>query len=76
MLLQVNYNSSLMYDEFEYASEVCFIASGEASVGRAFASQGSCFCKDVTLLSIKEYPLVPSARNARIHSEFCYLFAK
>ncbi|XP_027768872.1 protein NLP6-like [Solanum pennellii] len=59
-----------MYDEFEYASEVCFIASGEALVGRAFASQGSCFCKDVTLVSIKEYPLVSSARNARFTQSF------
>ncbi|XP_015161164.1 protein NLP1-like [Solanum tuberosum] len=59
-----------MYYEFEYSSEVCFIESGKALVGRAFASQGSCFCKDVTILSIKEYPLVPSARKARFTQSF------
>ncbi|XP_015168300.1 protein NLP7-like [Solanum tuberosum] len=57
--------SSSMYHEFEHVSEDCFIESGTALVGRAFASQGSCFCKDVVLLSIKEYPLVPSARKVR-----------
>ncbi|XP_015161163.1 protein NLP7-like [Solanum tuberosum] len=61
---------SLMYHEFEYASKVYFIKSGEALVGRAFASQGSCFCKDVTLLSIEEYPLVPGARKARFTQSF------
>ncbi|KAL3354178.1 hypothetical protein AABB24_018699 [Solanum stoloniferum] len=61
---------SSMYDDFEYSSKVCFIKSGEALVGRAFASQGSCFCKDVTLLSINEYPLVPNARKARFTQSF------
>ncbi|XP_049380660.1 protein NLP7-like [Solanum stenotomum] len=59
-----------MYHEFEYSSEVCYIESGKALVGRAFASQGSCFCKDVTLLSIEEYPLVPRARKARFTQSF------
>uniref|UniRef100_M1B286 RWP-RK domain-containing protein n=1 Tax=Solanum tuberosum TaxID=4113 RepID=M1B286_SOLTU len=59
-----------MYYEFEYSSEVCFIESGKALVGRAFASQGSCFCKDVTLLSINEYPVLPSARKARFTQSF------
>ncbi|XP_060216181.1 protein NLP7-like isoform X2 [Lycium barbarum] len=49
------------YDELNNVSECCFIMSGKALVGRAFSSQGSCFCKDVTLLSLKEYPMVPSA---------------
>ncbi|XP_049372909.1 protein NLP6-like [Solanum verrucosum] len=57
--------SSSMYHEFEHVSEACFTESGMALVGRAFASQVPCFCKDVTLLSIKEYPLVPSARKVR-----------
>ncbi|KAL3324560.1 hypothetical protein AABB24_038611 [Solanum stoloniferum] len=59
-----------MYHDFEYASEVCFIESGKALVGRAFASQGSCFCKDVTKLNFKEYPLVPSARKVRFTQSF------
>ncbi|XP_006354239.1 protein NLP7-like [Solanum tuberosum] len=62
--------SSSMYHEFEHVSEVCFIESGAALVGRAFASQGSCFCKDVTLLSISEYPLVLSARKVRFTQSF------
>ncbi|KAG5577503.1 hypothetical protein H5410_057637 [Solanum commersonii] len=62
--------SSSMYHEFEYVSKVCFIESGKALVGRAFASKGSCFCKDVALLSIKEYPLVTSARKARFTQSF------
>ncbi|KAG5577509.1 hypothetical protein H5410_057643 [Solanum commersonii] len=61
---------SLIYHEFEYASKVSLIESGEALVGRAFASQGSCFCKDVTLLSIEEYPLVPGARKVRFTQSF------
>ncbi|WMV55544.1 hypothetical protein MTR67_048929 [Solanum verrucosum] len=59
-----------MYYEFEYSSEVCFIESGKALVGRAFTSQGSCFCKDVTLLSINEYPVLPSARKNRFTHSF------
>ncbi|XP_049387975.1 protein NLP7-like [Solanum stenotomum] len=62
--------SSSMCHEFEHISEACFIESGTALVGRAFASQGSCFCKDVTLLSIKEYPLVPSAQKVRFTQSF------
>ncbi|KAK6776257.1 hypothetical protein RDI58_027258 [Solanum bulbocastanum] len=70
-------HSSSMYHEFEDVSEACFIESGKALVGRAFASQGSCFCKDVTLLSFNEYPLVPSARKARLTQSFAiYLQSK
>ncbi|KAH0712651.1 hypothetical protein KY289_008610 [Solanum tuberosum] len=58
-----------MYYDFGN-SKVGFIESGKALVGRAFASQGSCFCKDVTLLSIEEYPLVPNARKARFTQSF------
>ncbi|KAK6776258.1 hypothetical protein RDI58_027259 [Solanum bulbocastanum] len=66
----IDKHSSSMYHDFEYASGVCFIESGKALVGRAFASQGSCFCKDVTQLSIKEYPLVPNARKVRFTQSF------
>ncbi|XP_006354235.1 protein NLP6-like isoform X1 [Solanum tuberosum] len=66
----INERAQSMYYEFEYSSEVCFIKSGEALVGRAFASQGSCFCKDVTLLSINEYPVLPTARKARFTHSF------
>ncbi|KAK6776259.1 hypothetical protein RDI58_027260 [Solanum bulbocastanum] len=70
-------HSSSMYHEFEDVSEACFIESGKALVGRAFASQGSCFCKDVSLLSFNEYPLVPSARKARLTQSFAiYLQSK
>ncbi|XP_059310829.1 protein NLP7-like [Lycium ferocissimum] len=62
--------SRSMYREFEYASKVCFIPSGKGLVGRAFPSQGSCFCKDVTLLSLTEYPMVPGARKARLNQCF------
>ncbi|KAG5577514.1 hypothetical protein H5410_057648 [Solanum commersonii] len=62
--------SKSMYDEFIHVSGAYFIESSKALVGRAFASQGSCFCKDVTLLSIKEYPLVPSVRKARLTQSF------
>ncbi|WMV55546.1 hypothetical protein MTR67_048931 [Solanum verrucosum] len=72
----INDHSSSMYDEFEYASKVCFMPSGEALVGRAFASQGSCFCKEVTQLSIKEYPLVPSAQKARFTQSFAICLQK
>ncbi|KAH0713709.1 hypothetical protein KY289_009668 [Solanum tuberosum] len=63
-------HSSSMYHEFEYVSEFCLIESGKALMGRAIASQVSCFCKDVTTLSFKEYPLVPSARKARFTQSF------
>ncbi|KAG5577506.1 hypothetical protein H5410_057640 [Solanum commersonii] len=52
----INKHLSLMYHDFEYASGVCFIESGKALVGRAFASQ--------------EYPLVPSARKVRFTQSF------
>ncbi|KAK6776253.1 hypothetical protein RDI58_027254 [Solanum bulbocastanum] len=63
-------HSVLMHYEFRYISQLSLIKSGEALVGRAFASQGSCFCKDVTQLSIEEYPLLPSARKARFTQSF------
>ncbi|KAH0746528.1 hypothetical protein KY285_008185 [Solanum tuberosum] len=66
----INERPEPMYHAFEYSSEVCIIESGKALVGRAFASQGSCFCKDVTLLSIEEYPLLPSARKVRFTQSF------
>ncbi|PHU20082.1 hypothetical protein BC332_11233 [Capsicum chinense] len=53
-------SSSTVYSSFSY------IQTGKGVVGRAFSSQGSCFCKDVTLLSLTEYPLVPTARKARL----------
>ncbi|XP_060216171.1 protein NLP7-like isoform X2 [Lycium barbarum] len=63
-------SSSSIYDEFADASDFCYIQRGKALVGRAFSTQGSCFCKDVTLLSLTEYPLVPSARKARLTQSF------
>ncbi|KAK4708891.1 hypothetical protein R3W88_029816 [Solanum pinnatisectum] len=58
------------YSAFDYSSEVCLIESGKALAGRAFASQGSCFCKDVTLLSIEEYPWFPGVPKARLTQSF------
>ncbi|KAH0777877.1 hypothetical protein KY290_009288 [Solanum tuberosum] len=66
----INERPKPMYYEFEYSSEACFIESGKTLVGRAFASQGSCFCKDVTKLSIEEYPLVPGVRKAGFTESF------
>lgn len=43
-----------------------YIKKGRGVVGKACASKGACFCKDVTQLSIDEYPLVPSARTAKL----------
>ncbi|KAL3324558.1 hypothetical protein AABB24_038609, partial [Solanum stoloniferum] len=62
--------SDMIHDDFIYISQFHFIERGEALVGRAFASQGSCFCEDVTQLSIKEYPLLPSARKAGFTQSF------
>ncbi|KAK6776255.1 hypothetical protein RDI58_027256 [Solanum bulbocastanum] len=62
--------SVIIHYDFIYISQFSFIESGEALVGRAFASQGSCFCEDVTQLSIKEYPLLPSARKAGFTQSF------
>ncbi|KAG5577513.1 hypothetical protein H5410_057647 [Solanum commersonii] len=44
----INECPSSMYCVLEYISMTSCIESGKALVGRAFASQGSCFCKDVT----------------------------
>ncbi|KAM3305679.1 protein NLP6 [Capsicum chacoense] len=59
-------SSSTVYGDFADASSFSYIQTGKGVVGRAFSSQGSCFCKDVTLLSLTEYPLVPTARKARL----------
>ncbi|KAF3680995.1 hypothetical protein FXO38_01978 [Capsicum annuum] len=59
-------SSSTVYGDFADASSFSYIQTGKGVVGRAFSSQGSCFRKDVTLLSLTEYPLVPTARIARL----------
>ncbi|XP_059653228.1 uncharacterized protein LOC132300237 [Cornus florida] len=36
---------------------------GQGVVGRAYLSRKSCFCRDITRLSLTEYPLRPGARH-------------
>ncbi|XP_018626476.1 protein NLP6-like isoform X3 [Nicotiana tomentosiformis] len=60
--IAINDNQNLSL--FKYASGLQYILEGYGVVGRAFSSKSSCFCRDVTQLSIIEYPLVTCAREA------------
>ncbi|XP_075093607.1 protein NLP6-like isoform X2 [Nicotiana tabacum] len=60
--IAINDNQNLSL--FKYASGLQYILEGYGVVGRAFSSKSSCFCRDVTRLSIMEYPLVTCAREA------------
>lgn len=46
------------------------LQKGQGVAGRAFASQNSCFCEDITQFSKTEYPLVHYARMFGLTSAF------
>ncbi|KAL8150372.1 hypothetical protein V2J09_020180 [Rumex salicifolius] len=46
------------------------LQKGQGVAGRAFSSQGSCFCEDITRFSKKEYPLVHYAKMFGLASSF------
>jgi hypothetical protein len=46
------------------------LQKGQGVAGRAFASQHSCFCEDITQFSKTEYPLVHYARMFGLNSAF------
>lgn len=46
------------------------LLKGQGVAGRAFASQSSCFCEDITQFSKLEYPLVHYARLFGLTSSF------
>ncbi|KAL7189133.1 hypothetical protein ACSBR1_038909 [Camellia fascicularis] len=61
-------SSTLEYWEFERPNTVSHLRKGQGVVGRAFSSPNVLFCKDVTQLSIIDYPL---AHHARYHKLGC-----
>ncbi|XP_009783719.1 protein NLP7-like [Nicotiana sylvestris] len=50
--------------EFLAVSDLHHVQIGQGLVGKVLSSKGSCFCRDITQLSIDFYPLVPIARCA------------
>ncbi|XP_016440587.1 protein NLP6 isoform X2 [Nicotiana tabacum] len=56
--------------EFLAVSDLHHVRTGQGLVGKVFSSKGSCFCRDITQLSIDFYPLVPIARSARFTACF------
>nr|XP_009790890.1 PREDICTED: protein NLP7-like isoform X3 [Nicotiana sylvestris] len=60
--IAINDNQNLSL--FKYASGLQYMLEGYGVVGRAFSSKSSCFCRDVTQLSIMEYRLVTCSREA------------
>ncbi|XP_019236175.1 PREDICTED: protein NLP7-like [Nicotiana attenuata] len=56
--------------EFLAISDLHHVRIGQGLVGKVFSSKGSCFCRDITQLSIDFYPLVPIARSARFTACF------
>ncbi|GMQ05887.1 hypothetical protein CsSME_00050717 [Camellia sinensis var. sinensis] len=62
-IFHVIYNSSTFeYRKFKSANTVSHLRKGQGVVGRAFSSPNVLFCKDVTQLSIIDYPLAHYAR--------------
>ncbi|XP_028091277.1 protein NLP6-like [Camellia sinensis] len=61
-------SKALEYWDFEPPNSVSHLRKGQGVVGRAFSSPNVLFCKDVTQLSIIDYPL---AHYARYHKLGC-----
>ncbi|KAI7987805.1 Protein NLP6 [Camellia lanceoleosa] len=52
--------------KFDCANNVSHLRKGQGVVGRAFSSPNVLFCKDVTQLSIIDYPLAHYARDHKL----------
>ncbi|CAL5360265.1 hypothetical protein CsSME_00050705 [Camellia sinensis var. sinensis] len=59
----ISYSTTYKCWKFNWANAVSHLRKGQGVVGRAFSSPNVLFCKDVTQLSIIDYPL---AHNARV----------
>ncbi|KAL7217929.1 hypothetical protein ACSBR2_011202 [Camellia fascicularis] len=58
------------YDEFRRVSSLSHLKNGVGVVGRALLSTNMVFCRDVTQLSLTEYPLAHYAREAGLSDCF------
>ncbi|KAL7249246.1 hypothetical protein ACSBR1_011407 [Camellia fascicularis] len=58
------------YDDFRHVSSLSHLKNGVGVVGRALLSTNTVFCRDVTQLSLTEYPLAHYAREARLSGCF------
>ncbi|KAL7167766.1 hypothetical protein ACSBR2_038262 [Camellia fascicularis] len=54
------------YGKFYLANKLSHLRKGQGVVGRAFSSPNVLFCKDVTQLSIIDYPLAHYARDEEV----------
>ncbi|KAL7249197.1 hypothetical protein ACSBR1_011365 [Camellia fascicularis] len=57
-------------DAFRHISSLFHLKNGVGVVGRALLSTNMVFCRDVTQLSLSEYPLAHYARKARLSGCF------
>ncbi|THF99758.1 protein NLP6-like isoform X1 [Camellia sinensis] len=58
------------YDDFRHVSSLSHSKNGVGVVGRALLSTNMVFCRDVTQLSLTEYPLAHYAREAGLSGCF------
>ncbi|CAL5335684.1 unnamed protein product [Camellia sinensis] len=58
------------YDDFHHVSTLSHLKNGVGVVGRALLSTNILFCRDVTQLSLTEYPLAHHARKAGLSGCF------
>ncbi|KAI7988593.1 Protein NLP6 [Camellia lanceoleosa] len=54
------------YWQYDWANNLSHLRKGQGVVGRAFSSPNALFCKDVTQLSIIDYPLAHYARDDKL----------
>ncbi|CAL5437837.1 unnamed protein product [Camellia sinensis] len=62
----VGSSCALEYWQFDWANNLSHLRKGQGVVGRAFSSPNVLFCKDVTQLSIIDYPLAHYARYDKL----------
>ncbi|XP_019260364.1 PREDICTED: protein NLP7-like isoform X2 [Nicotiana attenuata] len=56
--------------EFRAACDMFHLGKSQGVVGKAFLTRSSCFCSDITQLSMTEYPLAHVAHRVGLHSSF------
>ncbi|XP_075092544.1 protein NLP6-like [Nicotiana tabacum] len=56
--------------EFRAACDMFHLGKSQGVVSKAFLTRSSCFCSDITQLSMTEYPLAHVAHRVGLHSSF------
>ncbi|XP_070018836.1 protein NLP7-like isoform X1 [Nicotiana sylvestris] len=56
--------------EFRAACDMFHLGKSQGVVSKAFLTRSSCFCSDITQLSMIEYPLAHVAHRVGLHSSF------